>query len=334
MKTANILLAVLILTFSGCAGDQGSNTNTAASSNASRTTGNAPMISSTSNTSVSQTKTAAKKDLGGGGGGSENKIVAQQISLDQASQSQTPPTVTERKIIRNADLQFEAESPEESQRKITAIAESKGGFVVESQQSSSDVRTATRDIVTMTVRVPAAKFGETLEEIRKTVSRTVVETVKSDDVTEEFIDIEAQMKAKKALEAQFLEIMKRANTVEDALEVQRQLAEVRGEIEVIEGRMRFLENQTSLSTIKIRIQTPTVFSTNSTGFFYRLSEAFGNGFNAAQNFILALVTFLIALLPFLIFIVLPIYLFIRYFLKRRRQQLTAIEIAQEELKTE
>ena len=271
---------------------------------------------------------------GGGGGGGKNEVVKQQITLSQAENSQTPPPTIERKIVRNADLQMEADSPEQAQQKITAIAESKGGFVVESQQSSSDTRTTTRDVVTMTVRVPSDKFNETLEEIRRTASRVVVETVKSDDVTEEFIDIEAQLKAKKSLEAQFLEIMKRANTVEDALDVQRQLAEVRGEIEKIEGRRRFLENQSALSTVKIRLQTPTVFTANSDGFGYRLKESFAKGFDAALNFILGLVSIAIAILPFLIFIVLPIYLVVRYILKQRRKQATASRIAEEEIKDE
>jgi len=184
------------------------------------------------------------------------------------------------------------------------------------------------------VRVPSAKFSEALDEIRKTASRVVVETVKSDDVTEEFIDIEAQLKAKKALEAQFLEIMKRANTVEDALNVQRELAEVRGEIEKIEGRKRFLENQSSFSTVKIRLQTPATFTETSTGFSDRFKQAFGSGFDMALNFILGLVSFLIAILPFFVFIVLPVYLIVRYFLKRHRKQVIASEILKEELKNE
>ncbi|MEP6901478.1 MAG: DUF4349 domain-containing protein, partial [Actinomycetota bacterium] len=267
------------------------------------------------------------------GGKTQDQSVTQQVTLNQVENSQTQPTTIERKIVRNADLQLEADSPEQSQQKITAIAESKGGFVVESQQSSSDLRATTRDIVTLTVRIPSAKFNETLDEIRKTANRVIVETVKSDDVTEEFIDIEAQLKAKKALEAQFLEIMKRANTVEDALNVQRQLAEVRGEIEKIEGRKRFLENQASFSTIKIRLQTPAAFSANSSGFFYRLGQSIGNGFDFALNFILALVTFLISILPFVLFIALPIYLVVRYFWKKQYRQKSAIEIAQAELKS-
>ncbi len=259
---------------------------------------------------------------------------AAQVSLNQAEQTQTAPIAVERKIIRNADLQLEATAPEEAQQKITQIAESKGGFVVESTQSSSDAKAVTRDNVTMTVRVPSAKFDEALNEIRQTASRVIVESVKGQDVTEEFIDIEARLKTQKALEAQFLEIMKRSNSVADALNVQTEIARVRGEVEKIEGRKRFLESQASLSTVKIKLQSPTAFSANSTGFLYQLKEAFGDGFDAALNFILILVRVLIALLPFLILIVLPIYLLIRYILRKNRKQKLASDIAREEIKSE
>jgi len=92
----------------------------------------------------------------GSGGDGIEKLVVQQVSLTQAEQTQTAPIVVERKIIRNADLQLEADAPEEAQAKITQIAESKSGFVVESMQSSSDAKTTKRDTVTMTVRVPSA----------------------------------------------------------------------------------------------------------------------------------------------------------------------------------
>ncbi|MCA1624736.1 MAG: DUF4349 domain-containing protein, partial [Acidobacteria bacterium] len=59
-----------------------------------------------------------------------------QVSLDQADKSQTQTTVAERKIIRNADLTLESDAPEKAQQKITEIAESKNGFVIESNQSS------------------------------------------------------------------------------------------------------------------------------------------------------------------------------------------------------
>lgn len=288
--------------------------------------------SQSSNSNMSSATPVARDQLGEDG---RNKsAVAEQVSLDQANSSQIPAPVVERKIIRNAEMTLEADSPDEAQAKITQIADRNGGYVIESQKQTNDTKATKTDVVTMTVRVPAAKFDESLEEIRKTGNRVIVETVKGKDVTEEFIDVEARLKAQKALEAQFLEIMKQARTVEDALNVQSKIADVRGEIEKIEGRKRFLENQSAFSTLKIRLQTPAAFSASSSGFFYQIKQAFGTGFDAALSFILVLITMLIALLPFLIFIVLPIYLIIRYFLKRNRKQKSADEIAREEIRRE
>lgn len=275
-----------------------------------------------SNTSIPQDRS------GGGGGGGRTNEIKTSASLNQAERTQAQ---SNRKIIRNAEIGLEAESPEETQKRIIGIAESLNGFVVESQQSSSDARLTTRDVVNITIRVPAEDFQAALEEIRRSAGRVVNETVKGQDVTEEFIDIEAQMKAKKALEAQFMEIMKRANTVEDALDVQRQLAEVRGEIERIEGRLRFLENQSALSTIKIRIQTPAAISSSSTGFTYRLTESIGDGVDIALNFVLGLVTLAIGLLPIALFIGLPAFLVGRRLWRRHRQPMSVSEIAKEEI---
>jgi hypothetical protein len=316
MNKINFVVILFFALLTACAGGA-SNTN---------------VYSKQSSENTVPTVAPMSEETGGGGGGRKESLV-QQVSLNQAEQTQTAPVVVERKIIRNADLQLEANAPEEAQAKITQIAESKSGFVVESTQSSSDVKATTRDTVTMTVRVPSAKFDEALSEIRQTASRVITESVKGQDVTEEFIDIEARLKTQKALEEQFLEIMKRSNSVEDALNVQTEIARVRGEIEKIEGRKRFLESQASLSTIKIKLQTPAVFSANSSGFFGRLGEALGNGFDAALSFVLVFVTALIALLPFLLLIVLPIYLVIRYLLRKNRKRQTADEIAREEIKT-
>lgn len=268
------------------------------------------------------------------GGKTENQSTQpamRQASLEKAADSSTQPNVSERKIIRDADLEIEANAPDETQRKITSIAESKGGFVIESTQSGSDVDVSARDVVTMNVRVPAEKFSEALAEIRGIANRVIVETVRGQDVTEEFVDIEARLKAKLALEEQFIEIMKRTSSVSDALSVQKELANVRGEIEQIEGRKRFLENQTALSTIKLRIQTPNAFSASSSGFFYQFGQAFSDGFNFALKSFLFLIRLFIGLLPFLLFVVLPLFIVIRYFLKRTDRQKLVKEIVKEEI---
>jgi len=261
------------------------------------------------------------------------QVLQTKVSLDQTRTALIDTAPTDRKIIRHADLNLEAESPEEIQHRITSIAETNGGFVVESQQSSTDNRSVKRDTVTMSIRVPAQKFGDTLNEIRNAAQRVISETVKGDDVTEEFIDVEARLKAKKALEQQFVEIMRRAHSVDDALSVQYQLAEVRGDVERVEGRKRFLENQASLSTIKVRVQTAAAFSASASGVSNRFGQSFATGMSFALDFVLGLVTFLIAVLPIALIIGLPAFLVTRYFWRRQSRPKSVAEIARDELTT-
>ncbi len=253
-----------------------------------------------------------------------------QISINKENTSPTEPTKPiERKIIRNADIQLESSSPDEVHQKITAIAENKKGFVVQSRKSNSQTKNRGGETVTMSIRIPAEEFNQTITEIRKTANRVIDESVSGKDVTEEFIDIEARLKAKRALEERFLEIMQNAKSVQDALNVQRELANVRGEIERIEGRKKFLENQASLSTININIRTPTAISGSSSGFFYELKEAVSDGFDAALGFILILIRVLIALIPFLILVVLPLLLVLRYFWRQYKKRRLAKKFADE-----
>lgn len=324
MKRLSLVIALFSLAISGCSGRAADSQNEKISLG----------LYDTSGSPASPELARSASNTGGGGGGREESPVAQAVSLNETESARQPAVPTDRKIIRNAELGLESDSPEETQKKVASIAEAKGGFVVESQQSSSDRRSSTRDTVTMTVRVPAEKFNEALDEIRTAAGRVVIETVKGQDVTEEFIDIEARLKAKRALEEQFMEIMKRANSVEDALNVQRQLAEVRGEIEKIEGRKRFLENQATLSTIKLRIQTPSAISASGAGFFAKLADSINTGIDAAMDFVLGLITFAIAVIPFILFIGLPAYLLIRYFWRKARRRKTAAEIADDEIKSE
>jgi len=243
------------------------------------------------------------------------------VSLTQADAATASSQAIERKIIRDANLTIEVASPTDSQRKIFSVAESHGGFVVTSEmtQQASDDKSKPEMSVNLVVRVPALQFDKAMEEIRAVASRVIQEKRTGKDVTEEFIDLEARMKNQKALEVQFLEIMKRAGKVEDALEVQTQLADVRTEIEKLEGRKRFLENQASLSTINVTLQTPTQI-VNATGFWYSVRSAFAEGVDVALAIILFLIRAVIALLPILVLIVLPAALIARVVVKRARSR--------------
>lgn len=244
------------------------------------------------------------------------------LSTVSASDTSSPPAEINRKIIRNAEVTVETDVPEDGLRKIAAIAESKGGFIVTTEVrqqgagASNDSKT-----VTVVARIPAAQFEATVEEIRKIGNRVIQEKQTGQDVTEEFIDLEARIRTKKALETQFLEIMKQARTVSDALEVQKQIAAVRTEIEQLEGRRRFLENQSSLSTITVTLQQPVSLVPTSPGSFYSsVKEAISDGVDVAVTIVLIFIRVALALLPVLLLVVLPCVLLGRFLIKRYKRQ--------------
>lgn len=255
-------------------------------------------------------------------GGAEAEF--KQVSLTQAEAGQSAPAVAERKIIRNATLALEVESPSRSLPRVASIAESLGGYVVtsESRQRGGEGGRQTYEVVTAQLRVPAARFDEALNQLRAVGGRVTEEKIGGQDVTEEYIDLEARLRTQRALEAQFLEIMKSADEVAEALQVQRELANVRTEIERVEGRRRFLESQVSLSTINVTLSPPDAL-VNTSGFFSGLREAFGDGLGAAVTVTLGLVRVALALIPLVLFVVLPLFLLARYVRRRLRRRTVA-----------
>jgi hypothetical protein len=242
----------------------------------------------------------------------------QTVSLQKADEVQAQSQAVDRKIIRNGNLIIEIDEPQDGLRQITSVAESLGGFVVTSEFKQNDSRAVGKpaQIVTVIVRVPSLQFNAALEGIRP-LGRVIQEKSEGQDVTEEYIDLEARIKAKKALEAQFMEIMKRASRVTEALEVQSQIADVRGQIESLEGRRRFLENRAALSTINITLQTsaPVVTATTS-GFWHDVKQAFGDGVDTAAAIVTGLVRVLIVMIPVTLLILLPLFLAGRYLFRR------------------
>lgn len=251
----------------------------------------------------------------------------QQVSLQQVDQAQSISEAMNRKIIRNADLALEVSAPLEAQQKVSSIAETLGGFVVTSESKlrpSGDG--AKQDVeVSLVVRVPSQQFKPAVEQILGLGSRVLQNKATGEDVTEEFIDLEARVKTQKALEEQFLEIMKRASKVEDALEVQRQIAEVRTEIEKLEGRKRFLENRASLSTITVALQPPATIVVNTSGFGRSVREAVSESVGVAVDIVLFLIRSVIVLIPVLLLIILPGLLLTRFVWRRARRMQLASE---------
>ncbi|MGE7605976.1 DUF4349 domain-containing protein [Peribacillus frigoritolerans] len=156
----------------------------------------------------------------------------------------------ERKVIHQAQLELKVKNLEKAQMKIENKVAEYGGYVVESNVYRED-----EELVegTITVRVPEAHFQDFLTDSEGEASEVVGRNVTGQDVTEQYVDLKARLKSKRAVEERLLTFMKDAEKTEDLLKISSDLAVVQEEIEQLTGQMKYLENQTSYSTVTITL---------------------------------------------------------------------------------
>ncbi|MEC0346624.1 DUF4349 domain-containing protein [Peribacillus frigoritolerans] len=156
----------------------------------------------------------------------------------------------ERKVIHQAQLELKVKNLEKAQMKIENKAAEYGGYVVESNVYREDEELVEGMI---TVRVPEAHFQDFLTDSEGEASDVVGRNVTGQDVTEQYVDLKARLKSKRAVEERLLAFMKDAEKTEDLLKISSDLAVVQEEIEQLTGQMKYLENQTSYSTVTITL---------------------------------------------------------------------------------
>ena len=156
-------------------------------------------------------------------------------------------------VIRNAQMTLIVVDAAPVVAKLTALASSSGGYVSESKQWREDGQLR----ASITLRVPAQRLDETLATARKLARRVESESVDANDVTQEYVDLDAQVRNLEAAETEMRQLMtdvrQRMKKAEDILEVYQHLTELRGQIEQAKGRMRYLSQLSALATVKIEL---------------------------------------------------------------------------------
>jgi hypothetical protein len=155
-----------------------------------------------------------------------------------------------RKVVKTADVGLEAENVRSVAEAAQRVAANNGGSVLQSEISGSEDEVSAY----MTLSVPAEEFEATLDALRELGKEVVRDTVSGQDVTEEFVDLESRERNLLAAESSLLELYGRAETVEDTLTIERELTNIRGQIEGVQGRLQYLENRTSYSQISVSVE--------------------------------------------------------------------------------
>ena len=161
--------------------------------------------------------------------------------------------VTDRMIIQTANIGLEVTDTQVAVDAIMAMVSGSGGYV-----SSSSLWYSDEDLrASLTLRVPAASLDSIMGSLRDLALRVENESTSGEDVTEEYVDIQAQLRNLEAAETELLELLSEAREsggdAEDVLAIYREITSIRSEIESLKGRQTYLEGMTALATIYVSV---------------------------------------------------------------------------------
>lgn len=151
------------------------------------------------------------------------------------------------KLIKTGTLEFQTSDLDSTYQRIRNAAQVNSGFL----SNESTANEYDRIVQHLTIRVPSRNFDKLIDAVCKGVEHFDTKTIEAVDVTEEFVDAEARLKTKKQVEQRYQDLLKRANKISEILEIERQIGELRAEIESIEGRLRYLNNRVDYSTLDV-----------------------------------------------------------------------------------
>ena len=198
---------------------------------------------------------------------------------DEIQEDQVP--VNERMLIKTGNLSIQVDDIKQSRKQIGDIVNKFKAYISDERLDDYGDRLNT----SLTIRVPTPTSPTLFTLIEQVGDKTDSKSVNVQDVTEEYIDVEARLKTKKELEARYREILKQAHTVTDILSVESNLNNVRAEIESMEGRMKYLMNQVSFSTLNLNFYQK--ISTDY-GFVGKFADGLGNGWTNFLTFFIGL----------------------------------------------
>lgn len=197
----------------------------------------------------------------------------------------------DRKIIFNASLALDVLDAEKTLSTCELLVVKYGGFVAQSSLQKSD----TRVVGTATLRVPAEKVNQLMDSLAE-LGTVTSRSSGSEDITSQYIDLQARLKVLRAEEEQLVTFLKKAADIKEMLAVQEQLRAVRTEIEQDEGQQRYMDNATSLATVTVQLVQTTEAFVAPRGFgsaFVQSLVRFGHGLAAFWTWLGGSIVFIV-----------------------------------------
>ncbi|MEX0997174.1 MAG: DUF4349 domain-containing protein [Flavobacteriaceae bacterium] len=236
--------------------------------------------------------------------------IAPASSIEVSEKSSASQVLQEQKIIKTGNLRFETRDLEKTHSKVKQLVSRYNGIL----QSDRSGKGYNEEFRNLTIRIPAEHFHMLIDSISQGVAYFDQNDITQQDVSEEYVDIEARLKAKRELENRYLELLKQAKTVKEMLEIERELSNIREEIEARQGRLNYLQNQVSYSTIHLYFYKTTTDKGITTSYGQKMWNAIKSGWNGISLFFLGL----LHIWPFFVILLLAVF-GVRKYLKRKKK---------------
>lgn len=239
-----------------------------------------------------------------GGSDYRNEKLAME-SVDEDYKSEEPGKV-ERKLIKRGSVTFETQDLDETTGNVKDLTQKYKGYISNEQNRNYGDRIQWE----FSVRIPAQSFDAYLTDLSEGVDYFDSKNISVDDVTEQFLDVQARLKTKKALETGYTQLLDKARNVTEILEIERELGKIRADIESMEGRLKYLTNQVSFATLNITFYKK--FSKDN-----RFGSKLGKSFKQGWNVLIGLTLGLVSLWPIIIILFIAIRIVRRFWNKKR-----------------
>ena len=252
------------------------------------------------------------------GGFSESKMsISPEMAMMEDVRISTPPTSLgneEKKIQRNANISIEVKNLDESIDKLNEIILLFNAEIISSNKGGMDFG---QPYANIRIRVLSGNLDSAINEFKKLSTKIISENIYTNDVTEEFIDTEARLKIMKSTEDRFNSLLLKSETVEEIIQVEKELMRIRGDIESLEGRLNYLSKTTDTSEINLNLNEQVPI----TGESWKINDSFTSALQNLSSFAKWLADFIINIIVFIpaIIVITLIIIFLRKLIKNRKK---------------
>lgn len=222
------------------------------------------------------------------------------VPAAMAPQQQAPAeNVVRRMIIRNADLTMQVNNIPQSLQAISSFTEKSGGYVVRSNVNQ-DPYNNNNTTAAISIRVPAEGLNNALQQLKSMAYRVIQESISGEDITQQYVDLESQLGNLQQSKKQLEKIMSGATNTEDILKVQQRLSDTQGQIDVLQGQIKYYKESVAFSLISINLtMNPTIEEKSQSQ--WKITEVFKSSFinlmNGVRDFTYNVIQIIVYFLP-------------------------------------